>query len=65
MLVGPYNFTGSNICVTLCDKRYLFVDHRVVIEHEVAIGVVIHCLEREVGCLGFGSVCTFDTMYSG
>jgi small neutral amino acid transporter SnatA (MarC family) len=39
--------------------------HRVVIEHEVAIGVVVRCFEREGGFLVFGSVCTFDRMYLG
>lgn len=39
--------------------------HRVVIEHELAFGVVICCFEREVGFLAFGSVCPIDRMCLG
>jgi len=76
-LLGPIYVTlcdkihGTSMWTTeflLCHYNLVVLSHahhRVVIEHEVAIGVVIRCFEREVGCLAFGSVCTFDRIYLG
>ena len=52
----------------LCQYKFEVLSHAhhiVVIEHEVAIGVVLFCSEREVGFLAFGSVCPIDRMYEG